>query len=106
MIKLNVLYPHAEGARFDHAYYREKHMPMVASRLGEACRSYTIDKGVAGGAPNAPAPFLAACSIYCESLEALQRALAPHAGEIMADVPNYTDAQPVIWISEAVGERA
>ena len=80
-------------------------MPMVASRLGAACRSYTIDRGLAGGAPGAPLPFVAACSVVCESVEALQAAMAPHAQEIMADVANYTDAQPVVWISEAVDAR-
>jgi uncharacterized protein (TIGR02118 family) len=34
MIKINVMYPYTEGARFDHAYYRDQHMPMVKARLG------------------------------------------------------------------------
>lgn len=106
MIKFNVLYPHSEGMRFDHAYYRDKHMPMVARRLGDACRGYTVDRGLAGGAPGASPPFAAACSIFSDSAEKLQAALAPHAAEIMGDIPNYTDAQPVIWISDAVVDRA
>ena len=106
MIKMNVLYPGAPGARFDHAYYRDKHMPMVASRLGEACVYYSIDKGLAGGAPGAPSPYLAACSFTCKSVELLQQALGKHGKEIMADVANYTDAQPVIWIGEVVVERS
>ena len=51
MFKVSVMYPHTEGARFDHTYYRDKHMPLVKERLGEACKSYTVDKGIAGGAP-------------------------------------------------------
>ena len=51
MIKVSVMYPYAAGARFDHAYYRDKHMPMVKQRLGAACLYYTVDKGIAGGAP-------------------------------------------------------
>ena len=31
MIKVSVMYPNKEGARFDHDYYREKHMPLVAA---------------------------------------------------------------------------
>jgi len=27
MIKVSVMYPNTPGARFDHAYYRDKHMP-------------------------------------------------------------------------------
>ncbi|HYD75187.1 EthD family reductase [Ramlibacter sp.] len=106
MIKFNVLYPYSEGMRFDHAYYRDKHMPMVAALLGEACRGYTVDRGLAGGAPGAPPPFAAACSVFADSAEQLQAALAPHAAEIMGDISNYTDAKPVIWISDAVVDRA
>lgn len=106
MIKLNVVYPASAGARFNHAYYQEKHMPMLAQRLGSACKYYTIDKGVAGGAPGAPSPFLASCSVASESAETLMTAMGPHLPEIMADIPNYTDAQPVVWISEAVVERS
>jgi uncharacterized protein (TIGR02118 family) len=106
MIKFHVLYPGKPGARFDHTYYREKHMPMVASRMGSACLYYTIDKGLAGGAPGAPSPFLGACSIACESLDALQRAMAPHTKEILADIRNYTDSEPVVWVSDVVVERS
>ena len=41
MIKVTVMYPYTEGARFDHAYYRDRHMPMVKARLGSACAYYT-----------------------------------------------------------------
>jgi uncharacterized protein (TIGR02118 family) len=51
MIKVSVMYPYTAGARFDHTYYRDKHMPMVKQRLGAACLYYTVDKGIAGGAP-------------------------------------------------------
>jgi uncharacterized protein (TIGR02118 family) len=102
VIKFNVLYPAQEGARFDHDYYREKHMPMVAARLGSACQHYSVDSGLAGGQPGAASPYLAGCSIFSPSTEALQRALGPHLDEIMADIKNYTNAQPLIWISEVV----
>ena len=35
MIKACVMYPNTEGARFDHAYYRDRHMPMLAARMSE-----------------------------------------------------------------------
>ena len=51
MIKISVMYPHQQGARFDHDYYRDRHMPLVKARMGDACLFYTVDKGLAGGAP-------------------------------------------------------
>lgn len=64
MIKVSVMYPYTEGARFDHDYYRDKHMPLLKARMGDACKSYTIDKGLAGGAPGAkpPTSACATCS--------------------------------------------
>jgi uncharacterized protein (TIGR02118 family) len=106
MIKVSVLYPNSAGARFDHAYYRDRHMPMVKDKLGAACLHYTVDKGMAGGAPDAPAPFAAMCHLYCESADAFQQAFGANATEIMGDVPNYTDIQPVLQVSEVVVERA
>jgi len=102
MIKVSVMYPNAPGARFDHAYYRDKHMPLVKKRLGEYCNYYTVDKGLAGAAPGVPAIYIGMCHIFCESVDAFQKGFGPHAQEIMADIPNYTDQAPIIQISEVV----
>lgn len=102
MIKVSVMYPNTPEARFDHEYYRDRHMPLVKARMGESCQYYTIDKGLAGGAPDAPATYVAMCHIFCDSVEAFQAGFGPHAEEIMADIPNYTDLTPIIQISEAI----
>jgi uncharacterized protein (TIGR02118 family) len=102
MIKVSVMYPNTPGARFNHEYYRDKHMPLVKARMGDACKSYTVDKGLGGGTPGAPATYVGMCHIFCDSIEAFQAGFGPHAKEIMADIPNYTDQSPVIQISEVV----
>jgi uncharacterized protein (TIGR02118 family) len=102
MIKVSVMYPAREGARFDHAYYRDKHMPLVKARMGEACRSYTVDRGLGGDAPGSPPTYVAMCHLFCDSVEAFQAGFGPHAREIMADIPNYTDIAPVVQMSEVV----
>lgn len=102
MFKVSVLYPHAEGATFDHAYYLERHMPMVAERLGAALIRWTVDRGLAGGAPGSPPAFVASCALYVDSLEAFQAGMAAHGASIMADIPNYTTIEPRIEVSEVV----
>lgn len=102
MIKVSVMYPNPPGARFDHAYYRDKHMPLVKARMGNHLKSYTVDKGLAGGTPDAPAAYIAAGHLFCDSVEAFQAGFGPHATEIMGDIPNYTDQAPIIQISEVV----
>lgn len=105
MIKVSVMYPHQPGSRFDHAYYRERHMPLVKSRMGAACLYYTVDQGLAGGAPGQPPTYVAMCHIHADSVEAFQAAFGPHAKEIMADIANYTDIAPVMQISQVAVER-
>lgn len=102
MIKVSVMYPHTPGARFDHGYYRDKHMPLVKARMGDALRSYTVDKGLAGGTADAPPTYVGMCHLFCDSVESFQAGFAPHAEEIMADIPNYTDLAPVMQVSEVV----
>jgi len=59
----SVMYPNTPGARFNHEYYRDKHMPLVKARMGDS-KYYTVDKGLAGGAPGAPATYVGMCHIF------------------------------------------
>ena len=102
MIKVSVMYPNIPGARFNHEYYRDKHMPLVKERMGDACDHYTVDRGIAGGMPGMPATYIGMCHIYSPSVETFQAAFGPHAAEIMADIVNYTDLVPLMQISEVV----
>jgi uncharacterized protein (TIGR02118 family) len=98
MIKVGVFYP--QSAKFDWDYYMTKHTPMVGKLLGSALKKVEIDKGVAGGAPGTSATYPTVCTLHFDSIEAFQAAFGPHAQTIMGDIANYTDAQPVVQISE------
>jgi uncharacterized protein (TIGR02118 family) len=100
MIRVSVLYPHKEGARFDHEYYATKHMDLVRNGIGAALKKVEVDKGVAGGAPGALAPYVAAGHLYFDSLESFQSGFAGVAAAAMADIPNFTDIQPQVQVAE------
>ena len=106
MIKVSVMYPNSPGVRFDHDYYRDKHLPLIKSRMGAGLRYYTIDKGLAGGTADVPPPCVAACHLLCDSIEAYQSSYGPHAGEIRGDIRNFTGVIPVVQISEVVVENS
>lgn len=106
MIKVSVMYPNSPGVRFDHEYYRNKHLPHIESRMGAALNYYTIDKGAGGGAPGAAAPYVAMCHLLCNSLEKYQSSFGPYAQELQADIHNFTDQTPVVQISEVVVENS
>jgi uncharacterized protein (TIGR02118 family) len=91
---------------FDHDYYRDKHMPLINSRMGAALKYYTVEKGLTGKAPHAPAAFVGMCHLLCDSVEAYRSSFGPYSEEIARDIRNYTDLTPVIQISEVVVENS
>jgi uncharacterized protein (TIGR02118 family) len=102
MIKVNAFYPNKPGCRFDMTYYTKKHIPMVRDRLGAACTGIAVDQGVSGEASGSPAPFVAVVHLFFPSLQVFQDAFAEHGEVIMRDVPNYTNLEPVIQVSDVV----
>lgn len=102
MIKVTILYPNAEGKKFDMDYYTTKHMPMIASLLGDSLKLYEIDKGISGRTPTDPIPYLAIGYLYFDKLSTFQNSFRPHTEKIRNDIPNYTNIQPVLQISEVI----
>jgi uncharacterized protein (TIGR02118 family) len=100
MIKVTVLYPNSPDVKFDMKYYVSHHLPMVRDKCAPACLSIAAEGGLAGGDPGSPAPYIAVGHLTFESVPAFQAAFVPHAAEILADIPNYTNAKPIIQISE------
>jgi uncharacterized protein (TIGR02118 family) len=94
MIKVTVTYPSGEGSTFDHDYYAGSHVPL-AVKAWNPLRT-EIDKGVSG-------PNVASVQFYFDSMDAFQGALGkPETAEVMADVANYTNIEPVMQVSEIV----
>jgi uncharacterized protein (TIGR02118 family) len=102
MIKVTILYPNGEGSSFDMDYYANKHMPMVADLLGDSLKLMAIDKGLAGRTPEEPIPYLAIGYLYFDKLSAYENSFGPNAEKIVGDIPNYTNIQPVVQISEVL----
>lgn len=100
MIKISILYPHKPGSHFDVDYYLNIHMPLVIELLGPALKSATAEIGVSGGVPDQAPPYAAIACFTAESTQIFTEALAPHSEKLLADIPNYTDIEPVVQKSE------
>ena len=100
MIRVTVLYPATEGRTFNMDYYLKTHIPLFQKRMGAAMKDIRVEQGMAGLAPGSPAPFVAVVHGTFDSVDAFSSAFAPHAAEIQGDIPNYTNIQPVVQISE------
>ena len=102
MIKVSVMYPNGEGKIFDMDYYTNTHIPLVSGLLGDAIKGAAIESGLGGGAPGSPAPFLTMSHLYFDSVEDFGKAFGPNAEKIMGDLPNFTNIEPIIQVSEVM----
>lgn len=104
MIRVSALYPNGDDARFDHDYYQGTHQDLLHARWGRWLRGVEMDRGLAGGG-GAAAPFVGGAHLYFDSVEEFQAALAAHGEEVLGDIPNFTNTQPVLQISRIEVER-
>ncbi len=101
MIKVTALYPNEEGKRFDIDYYCNNHMTLAKDAMGDLLKKAMVEQGVAGGEPDTPARYIAIGHLFFETIEDCQKAfeITEKAG-LVEDIPNYTDIEPVLQISE------
>ncbi|MBV8398638.1 MAG: EthD family reductase [Acetobacteraceae bacterium] len=100
MFVISVIYP--QSSRFDLTYYVEKHIPLVRSRWNSlGLKNISVLKGTGGvGGGAATYPIMALLNF--DRLEDFHAAVQQHGKEVMGDIPNFTDAQPVLQINESV----
>jgi uncharacterized protein (TIGR02118 family) len=94
----NVIYPNHEGAKFDAAYYRASHIPLVMKVM--KATSVLLIEGVPNGATAAPYAMIA--HFEFASADAIKAALAdPGMAELRADVAKFTDIRPTIMLGKS-----
>ena len=99
MIRVTVLYPKQDGGTFDYDYYMQKHMAIVRDKLGAALKRVEAGRGL--GAPGGAAEtYVTHANLYFDNMDAFGAAFGPVAGDIMADVPNFTNLTPVVQLEE------
>jgi uncharacterized protein (TIGR02118 family) len=100
MIKVSVLYPNGEGTKFDMTYYLNHHIPMVRRLLGSALKGVSVEHGISGEEPGSPAHHIATGHLLFDSVQTFKASFAPHAQEIIEDIPKYTNSEPLMQIGE------
>src|SRR4051812_13930353 len=102
MVKISILYPNGEGRRFDMEYYLNKHMPQSIELLSAhpGYRGVSVERGLGGGTPDTPPPYVAMCHYLFDTAESFIAAFVPNAPVLQGDMPNYTDIETVIQFSE------
>ncbi len=93
MISVHILYPKTDDSSFDMDYYCEKHMPMLANALGDACTGW-------GASTVSSGPWAAIGWCTVASKDAWDSAMAEHGAAVMGDVPNYTNVTPELVVGD------
>jgi uncharacterized protein (TIGR02118 family) len=61
---------------------------------------YEVDRGLGGAVAGSPPAYLCIGRCYFETFAGFERGFAKHGPELAADIPNYTDAEAVLQVSE------
>lgn len=92
MVTVTVLYPRTDDVTFDMAYYKEQHFGLLREKLGGHLKRDEIHEVLDG-------PYVAYCQMHFDTIEDFQGPMAEHGAEIMGDIANYTNVQPVMLVS-------
>lgn len=100
---MTILYPNAEGVRWDADYYRDNHMPLIMRLYTtDAISRFEIRKGMSSMDGSAPA-YAGCVNFYIASQEAFAAAGAKHTQALVDDVPNFSSVMPVVIPTEIYG---
>jgi uncharacterized protein (TIGR02118 family) len=103
---VNVLYPQTDDSKFDMDYYLKTHMPLVKSKWSSfGLKGYTVTQAQPG--PDGAPPQYSVCAVlHWDSANDVGKALGDQstAGEIMGDIPNFSNKQPVFVSGDVVGQ--
>ncbi|QDZ26766.1 EthD family reductase [Noviherbaspirillum sp. UKPF54] len=107
MVRISILYPNNKGSRFNIPYYVETHMPMSIKLLSAhpGFKGVSVEHGLGGAVPGSEPTFIAMCHFLFNSVEDFLAAFMPNAPVLQADMPNYTDIEPVIQFNEVLISR-
>jgi uncharacterized protein (TIGR02118 family) len=98
---VTVAYPKTDSSTFDHAYYVDKHTKLVQDMWGHhGLKSVRILKGT--GSLGGSADFEIITLLEFTSHEAFLGAVGAHADEVMGDIKNFTNVQPLVQFNEVV----
>ena len=97
---VTVLYPKTDTSRFDHAYYVQKHVPLVNRTYGaHGMLSFKALRGTSslGGGPI----YELIALLEFADMDTFLKAAGAHSDEVMGDVPHFTDIRPIVQFNDS-----
>lgn len=103
MIRVSIYYPNTEKSIFNLEYYLTQHIPLVKRLLKPAgLENMEVDEGIGTPMPGNLVPYSVVAQLLFNNFEEIQTALGEHSIELTADVPNFTNVEPVVQINRVI----
>ncbi len=103
MIRVSVMYPYREGARFDVQYSANQHMDMARAAMKEhGLLDIRVDKGFVGTKSKSPPVYVCIATLTFETMAGYKEGFRIHGPHLVEDLPNFTDIEPVVQVNEAI----
>ena len=102
MLVVAAMYPGGDGTRFDHAYYRESHMPLLRRLWGPMGLQHDqVMRGLA--APDgAASAYIVTTLMTFDSMDSFKAAADQYGAELFGDIPNFYDGTPALAYYETL----
>jgi uncharacterized protein (TIGR02118 family) len=101
---MTILYPAGEGITFDADYYRDNHLATIMRLYGKSISRFELRRVVPAPAGAPAVPYSAAINIWIANLDAFAAGNAQHGPTLVADVPHFTNSQPIIQYDKIHGQ--
>ena len=102
MIRVSFFYPNTAQSGFDLDYFLQYHLRKVEEVLKPAgLVDVQVDRGIGTPDPDTPVPFSVIEHLMFNNFEEMQTAMGEHGQELMADVPNFTNVEPLVQINRS-----
>ncbi|MFT6949245.1 MAG: hypothetical protein ACJAUL_000369 [Paraglaciecola sp.] len=100
MIRIAIMYPNKPGAEFNSNYYRSFHLDLVREKYTPfGLKGIELDQAkITDGLHKAP--YFAIGYLFFESTQVFMAAYKATGAEVMADMENFTNVEPVIQVSQ------
>ena len=97
-VKMSICYENSEDLNFDQDYFLKKHIPLVKSSF-EPHGLKKIEVNFPLDNPKDKPPYRAITELYFDDAANIGACMKAAGKEVMLDVQNYTNKQPVSFIS-------
>ncbi|MDQ7732194.1 EthD family reductase [Halomonas sp. SpR1] len=102
MIDVMVAYPNSDTLAFDDVYYIEKHSPLVNSLLAEhGLRYLRVHRCI-----DSQATYHLVAHLGFESAQRFESAFEAIGDQLLADIANFTNVEPVMQVNEVIDTPA